>query len=447
MNILDLKRKAHGFTFRSDEGHDPGEGRNHADPGTAVGRSANNNVGSGFGHDPGEGRNYADPGTATTRSENDDTHEEARSYAQRNPTWAQALERAAAFLGLSFGGLVGAVGFAAAARAVMNAPGVSSSDKATISRGMSEISRSGGGGASVDRATGNSGSGQANSVAELAAGAANLDPTSMIERMTNDGYNEWNDRYRPAMEGAITTLNNRSNEFFNAGRQVAGEQLGLARSMRDDYNTIYRPAGQRFASEVYGMNDPATIAAARSTAMKDASDSAYAEQGMANRRLLGMVSPTSGRYNAFSKANAMGVAGAKLSAALNSDRSLKTTYLSGLDRLNTMGNTNLTNTNAVLDSAGKWGNNAFEWGKAPLTAADNFARTSSGMRTGLGNMASQAGSLRNGAANVALGRDQFNDSSNMGKAIETALGTQLARRGADYLFGTTKNDAISSFLG
>lgn len=117
-----------------------------------------------------------------------------------------------------------------------------------------------------------------------------------------------------------------------SGLVAGGEQF------MTDYNTMYKPYAQKMMSEVDRIGTPEYLAQQREMAMADV-QSQYDNTMQQNQRGLSRmgVNPSSGRMLTMQNQGAIQNAASKVGAAAKAEGMVRGNYLSGLDKINTMG--------------------------------------------------------------------------------------------------------------
>lgn len=475
MNILDLKRQlwavhgALGLGSDTDGGADQGVG---GVSGVGQVGGGGNGTGSGNGNDP-TGFGVFGTGLSTPSVTNQTPGQESNVSITNSLMsmgvplgFAQAIGNMAT-LGGNISGTQALAGIAqaltglpiATAMKVAGAMGLSFDGKTATpdSSAKNEFGFSygkGGDGAdSVFSVSSPSTATTATQTPEEAAAAANKDPATLATSIANQSWNDWQGD-KKALQGQVATNTARGNALYDSSMAAANGNMKLVTGMQDDYNNIYRPAGQQFANYVnmLGSKEYQDQQAGRATA--DVQQQADAQMNAAQRNLQRSgVNPNSGRMLSMANQNAIGTAAAQAGAANTSRRNTLSDWSTGLTKMADMGNATLNSAKGLDSSAQSWKTLGLNAGNTGFNQSSDLSKLSALNTSTSGGVAGTAANAiynQGQLANSNAANQRANDAANPWTTIAGAIGTSAAK-GIDWgsLFNprSTGSGAFSATSG
>ena len=390
MNVLDLKRAAAGNSYRwSDRGTDStGTGSGNTGGSDSGGMGSNNGGGGDTYNHGGSGSSSSYSGSGLSLGFAGLGFGAGLSYSGAGTTslgsGLSSTSTGGGYTGgngLSVGGDAGSYGFGGALGQGLNAYGLGLSvsqrigmndylskaddkDKSLIAKivdialsvavpvttVLSLISK-----ATTDKTLGQHLAGLV-STGELSSGQAQAFGSALSNGGFNLGGNGGSDSYTGGAgignSGSAGTTTNSGGSTVPTGPlddifssfvmpEYDGDPSGMVaggKQFMTDYNTTYKPYAQKMMSEVDRIGTPEYLAQQREMAMADV-QSQYDNTMQQNQRGLSRmgVNPSSGRMLAMQNQGAIQNAASKVGAAAKAEGMVRGNYLSGLDKINTMG--------------------------------------------------------------------------------------------------------------
>ena len=251
------------------------------------------------------------------------------------------------------------------------------------------------------------------SVADAIAGTLNLSDTS-------SGWGDYVKNTLPNLQSQVSQATDRGNAAYDTAQNQSDSSLGMANQMNQDYNSIYRPFGQKMADEVNNMGSADYQAQQRGLATANVQQQSDAQMQSQQRNLQRMgVNPSSGRMLAMGNANAINTAAAKAGAAQQSDASVKSNYLQGLNSMNNFGNQLQTQARANSSQGMDWSKYGLSSGLTGLGANMDLSKLTTNTAGTYGGLANQKTAAANGVnlANQQQSNYENNRNWEIGGAI------------------------------
>lgn len=371
------------------------------------------------------------------------------SWAAQNPIMQKVASFFAGLFGGAVAGPVGGMALRTVEEKIANAPGLSDSEKAEARIALAGMDKSGafnptsGGSNKFTEyfSPGGAGASGAAQTPEEAAAAANKDPATLATSIANQSWNDWQGD-KKALQGQVATNTARGNALYDSSMAAANGNMKLVTGMQDDYNNIYRPAGQQFANYVnmLGSKEYQDQQAGRATA--DVQQQADAQMNAAQRNLQRSgVNPNSGRMLSMANQNAIGTAAAQAGAANTSRRNTLSDWSTGLTKMADMGNATLNSAKGLDSSAQSWKTLGLNAGNTGFNQSSDLSKLSALNTSTSGGVAGTAANAiynQGQLANSNAANQRANDAANPWTTIGGAIVTEAAK-GIDWgsLFETT----------
>ena len=304
-----------------------------------------------------------------------------------------------------------------------------------ISGKSSQTSATNGGGSHGSTSTGgSSNAGSAGQATVDSTAAANKDPATLATSIANQSWNDWQGD-KAALQTQVATNTQRGNALYDSATGAANGNMKLVSGMQDDYNSIYRPAGQQYAKYVGMLGSQGYQDQHAGRAAADVQQQTDMQMGAAQRNLQRSgVDPSSGRMLAMANQNAIGTAAAKAGAANTSRRNTMADWSAGLTKMSDMGNNTLNAARGLDSSAQAWNTLGLNAGATGFSQGSDLSKLS-------GFNASTSGTVAGNAANAIYNQGQLananaansraNDAANPWTTIGGAVITDAAK-GIDW---------------
>lgn len=334
MDILSLKRQLWAMPGARNEDGDGGAGGSMgaSDQSSGPGGTAQSGgYSGGNGYDGGyNSMSYG----GNLGSVNTADYTPSPSFAAEHPSLSNLISMGSGLLGGLFGGLVGSIGLKGAVGYAMNQPGLSPAQKADLASAAAEAESTYG--ADMDRiaSSGFNPQGDADNQSATASGLTTpgaTTPATTAGTSSSDALNELISTH--FSDGTSADPLNWTAPTYNADPTgLVAQASGLAGQYAQQGQANYDE--MRGLNKLYGSDD--YRAQQRGRAMADVQQQADSAYQTAQRDQMRMgVNPASGRMAAMGNQRAMQTALGKVSAAANSDTTLRDTYAKGLASLQT----------------------------------------------------------------------------------------------------------------
>lgn len=465
MNILDLKRQLlalRGFCMPSES--DGGNGSTGTSGATSAARGGNGGNSGGFGMFGAV--SYADPSlsdmtnTPTSGLSDADkaTVAKVRDAVDRGEISRDALNRAlsktpaAAKAAISVMGALLAGNLGTAAAAAIN-KALDSKDPMESMRSLASEAEASGNLAASDNAfnstgndggnssdasgsstTGSDGATAATSTTSTGTTSSNQDPATLATSIANQSWNDWQGD-KTALQDQVATNTARGNALYDTATNAANQNMSLVTGMQDDYNNIYRPAGQQYANYVnmLGSKEYQDQQVGRATADVQQKSDAQMQAAQRNLQRSG-VDPSSGRMASMASQNAIGTAAAQAGAANTSRRNTLSDWSTGLTKMADMGNATLNSAKGLDSSAQSWNTLGLNAGNTGFNQSSDLSKLSALNTSTSGGVAGTAANAiynQGQLANSNSANQRANDAANPWTTIGGAIITDAAK-GIDW---------------
>ena len=304
-----------------------------------------------------------------------------------------------------------------------------------ISGKASQTSATNGGGSHGSTSIGGSSpAGSAGQTAAEATAAANKDPATLATSIANQSWNDWQGD-KKLLQEQVATNTQRGNALYDSATGAANGNMKLVSGMQDDYNSIYRPAGQQYAKYVGMLGSQGYQDQQAGRAAADVQQQSDAQMGAAQRNLQRSgVDPSSGRMLSMANQNAIGTAAAQAGAANNSRQNSMNSWANGLTKMSDMGNSTLNAARGLDSSAQSWNTLGLNAGSTGFNQMSDLSKLSGFNASTSGGVAGTAANAIYGQgalANANAANQRANDAANPWTTIGGAIITDAAK-GIDW---------------
>ena len=282
--------------------------------------------------------------------------------------------------------------------------------------------------------TGSDGASATTSTTSTGTTSSNQDPATLATSIANQSWNDWQGD-KTALKDQVATNTARGNALYDTATNAANQNMSLVTGMQDDYNNIYRPAGQQYANYVgmLGSKEYQDQQAGRATADVQQKSDAQMQAAQRNLQRSG-VDPSSGRMASMASQNAIGTAAAQAGAANTSRRNTLSDWSTGLTKMADMGNATLNSAKGLDSSAQSWNTLGLNAGNTGFNQSSDLSKLSAYNTATSGGVAGTAANAiynQGQLANSNSANQRANDAANPWTTIGGAIITDAAK-GIDW---------------